>query len=144
MSGAVGTCYSVAWTPIIGAGNSSAWVGVYWQYPGNNWGGVQGRPINAGASKVTFAAMADLSDGGSALQVEFIAGGIKPTADAGLAYSDSFKATTTVTLTGAWATYSIPLTGDQYSDVIGAFAWSITTYSASPITFYLDDIQWEP
>jgi hypothetical protein len=143
VTGAVGVCYTVTWTPLITAGQSTAWVGVYWQYPANNWGAQEGRPIKSGASKVTFAAYG--AKGGE--QVEFLVGGINTTpgaADAGLDHADAFKATKLVTLTKGWATYEIPLTGDHYSQVIGGFAWSITAASATAITFYVDDIQWEP
>jgi hypothetical protein len=144
VSGAVGVCYSVTWAPVLGSGASSAWVGVYWQYPGNNWGALPGRPVQPGASKVTFAA-AGVAGGE---QVQFIVGGVNTTpgasSDAGLTHADSFKAAKTVTLTATWATYEIPITGDTYEDVIGGFAWSITTASSAPVGFYVDDIQWEP
>jgi hypothetical protein len=141
VSGAVGVCYSIQWTPVIATGQSTAWVGVYWQYPGNNWGTLPGRPVQAGATKVTFAAMG--AAGGE--QIEFLVGGINTTpssVDAGLTHADSFKMTKTITLTNAWATYEIPLTGAEYQDVIGGFAWSITAGSTAPIAFYVDDIQW--
>jgi hypothetical protein len=144
VSGAVGVCYSVTWAPVLGSGASSAWVGVYWQYPGNNWGALPGRPVQAGASKVSFAAAG--ASGGE--QVQFIVGGVNTTPgaspDAGLTHADSFKAARTVILTKAWTTYEIPITGDAYEDVIGGFAWSITTASSAPIGFYVDDMQWEP
>lgn len=143
VAGAVGACYSVQWTPVVSMGASSAWVGVYWQYPANNWGALPGRSIQSGATKVTFAAAG--AAGGE--EVEFLVGGMNTTpssADAGLSYSDSFKATTMVTLTKDWQTYEIPLTGDQYQSVLGGFAWTITTTSTAPTAFYVDDIQWEP
>jgi len=143
VSGAVGVCYSISWTPLLVSGTPSAWVGVYWQYPANNWGAMPGRSIGAGAGKVTFAAVGAAGGEG----VQFLVGGINTTpgaSDAGLSYSDSFKASKLVTLTNSWATYEIPLSGDDYMQVIGGFAWSITASSATPITFYVDDIQWEP
>jgi hypothetical protein len=143
VSGAVGVCYSVAWTPVISKGQSTAWVGVYWQYPANNWGVLPGRQVASGASKVTFAAYG--AKGGE--QVQFIVGGVNTTpgaSDAGLEHADSFKAGKLVTLTRGWQTFEIPLSGDHYTQVIGGFAWSITAGSAEPISFYVDDIQWEP
>jgi hypothetical protein len=143
VSGAVGVCYSVGWTPLLAAGAPSAWVGVYWQYPADNWGTQAGRAIGSGATRVTFAAVGAV--GGE--QVQFLVGGINTTpgaSDAGLSYADSFKASKLVTLTNSWATYEVPLTGDEYSQVIGGFAWSITASSATPIAFYVDDIQWAP
>jgi hypothetical protein len=141
VSGAVGVCYSVQWTPLIASGQSSAWVGVYWQYPGNNWGAQPGRAVQPGATKVTFAAAG--AAGGE--QIEFIVGGVNvgpATGDGGLPNADSFKASKLVTLTKGWSTYEIPLTGDEYQKVIGGFAWSITAASATPIAFYVDDVQW--
>jgi hypothetical protein len=142
VSGAVGVCYTVTWTPVFSPHETSAWVGVYWQYPANNWGAQDGRPVQSGASKVTFAAYG--AKGGE--QVQFIVGGVNApgTSDAGLAHADSFKAEKLVTLTHGWATYEVPLTSDKYTQVIGGFAWSITASSETPITFYVDDIQWEP
>jgi len=141
VSGAEGVCYSVSWTPLMSPGASTAWVGVYWQYPADNWGAQPGRPVVTGATKVTFAAVG--AAGGE--QIQFIVGGMNTTAsDAGLQYSDSFKATKLVTLTKSWETFEIPLAGDSYTDVIGGFAWSITAASTTPVTFYVDDIQWEP
>jgi hypothetical protein len=137
--GAVGSCYTLSWTPTLLSGQKSAWVGVYWQYPTNNWGAMTGRPIAPGATKITFTAAG--AAGGE--QVEFIAGGVNTVGDAGLPNSDSFTANTTATLTTSWASYEIPLTGDMYTDVIGGFAWSITTSSTTPITFYIDNIEWE-
>jgi hypothetical protein len=141
VSGAQGVCYGITWAPVMSARASTAWVGVYWQYPADNWGAEVGLPVVAGATKVSFAAVGAV--GGE--QVQFIVGGIDGKgSDAGLPYADTFKASKLVTLTNAWATYEIPLAGDAYTDVLGGFAWSITASSTSPITFYVDDIQWEP
>jgi hypothetical protein len=141
VSGAQGVCYSVSWSPAMSPGASTAWVGVYWQYPADNWGAEVGLPVVEGATKVTFAAVG--AAGGE--QVQFIVGGIDGKgSDAGLPYADTFKASKLITLTNTWATYEIPLAGDSYTDVLGGFAWSITASSTAPITFYVDDIQWEP
>jgi len=138
--GAVGACYSVAWTPTFGPQATSAWVGVYWQYPSNNWGALPGKPVSAGATKVSFAAMG--AKGGEV--IKFLAGGVNATGgNPSLTNADSFSATTSVTLTSSWATYEVPLSGDTYTSVIGAFAWTITTSATDPIAFYVDDIVWE-
>jgi hypothetical protein len=140
LPGALGTCYKVAWTPLRVGDAGSSWVGVYWQYPQDNWGAKAGRQVAPGATKVTFSAYSE-ADG---LQVEFIAGGVNVTGGMpNLTYADSFTAMTTVTLTTSWAQYEIPLSGDSYSSVIGGFAWSITTSSTAPVTFYIDNIEWE-
>ncbi|HEY2515180.1 MAG TPA: hypothetical protein VGI39_30145 [Polyangiaceae bacterium] len=138
--GAQGSCYSVNWTPAPISGQKTAWVGVYWQYPGNNWGGKPGKDIAAGATKVTFSAMGGA--GGEALQ--FLAGGVNVSGgNASLTYADTFTAKAQVTLTNAWADYEVDLTGDTYSQVIGAFAWTMTTGATDPVTFYIDNIQWQ-
>jgi hypothetical protein len=138
---AKGSCYSVAWTPTLLTGAKSAWVGVYWQYPANNWGAKEGKTINSGATKVSFSAMG--AAGGE--KITFLAGGVnvKGSTDPTLKYADSFSASTDVQLTTSWAHYEIALSGDNYTSVIGAFAWSMTTTSTSPVTFYVDDISWE-
>ncbi len=141
VSGAQGTCFTFAWKPVILPMQTSAWAGLYWQYPGGNWGMQAGLPIQPGATKVTFAAAG--VQGGE--QVQFIVGGINTTAsDAGLAHADTFKATKLVTLTKAWQKVEIPLNGAKYSDVLGGFAWAITAGGTGRLSFYLDDIQWQP
>jgi hypothetical protein len=141
VTGAQGTCFTFAWKPVILTGQTSAWAGLYWQYPGGNWGTSPGLPIKPGATRVTFAAAG--VQGGE--QVQFIVGGINTTAsDAGLAYADTFKATKLVTLTKAWQTFEIPLNGAKYTDVLGGFAWAITAGGTGRLSFYVDDIEWQP
>jgi hypothetical protein len=138
-AGAQGNCYTVSWAPTFLSGQKSAWVGVYWQYPSDNWGAKVGRPIAAGATKVTFVAAG--AAGGE--QVNFIVGGVNTSGDAGLPNSDSFMSNTEATLTTSWAPYEVSLVGDTYSSVIGGFAWSVTTTSTTPVAFYIDNIEWE-
>jgi hypothetical protein len=128
----------VQWTPVFLSGQSTAWVGVYWQYPANNWGAKVGKEIAAGATKVSFYAASDA--GGE--KVRFIVGGMNSAKDDTLPYSDPFTASATITLTTSWTKYEIPLT-ESYQDVIGGFAWSLTTSATAPVTFYLDDVRWE-
>ena len=74
-------------------------------------------------------------------KVTFLAGGI---INAGSMYTDSLKASTTATLTNAWAPYSIDLTGQTYSSVLGAFGWTmVATDAGASGTFFVDDIQWQ-
>jgi hypothetical protein len=139
-AGAKGACYSVSWTPTILAGAKSAWVGVYWQYPSNNWGAKPGKEIASGATKVTFYAAG--AKGGEA--VEFLVGGVNATGgNPSLTHADTFTANTQATLTTAWTKYEVPLNGAAYASVIGGFAWTITTSATDPVTFYVDDVQWE-
>jgi hypothetical protein len=140
LSGAKGACYTISWTPTFVGDAGSAWVGVYWQYPSNNWGAKTGRVVAPGATKVTFSAAG--AAGGEA--VEFIVGGVNnPAGAVVLPNADSFNVHTNATLTTSWATYEVSLADTSYSSVIGGFAWSITTSSTTPITFYIDDIEWE-
>jgi hypothetical protein len=138
-AGAKGACYKITWTPTRVADASTAWVGVYWQYPSNNWGAKAGKPVNAGATKVTFSA----AGAAGQEEVEFLVGGVNASGGPGLTYADTFTARTKATLTTSWARYEVSLSGDSYSSVIGGFAWTITTSTTTPVTFYVDDIKWE-
>jgi hypothetical protein len=132
---AAGNCHIVVYMPPATGG--MGWGGVYWQYPANNWGMKPGFPIPSGAKKVTFQAKG--AKGGEI--VTFLAGGI---IGAGMAHTDSLKAMATETLTSAWAPYSIDLSGQTYSEVLGAFGWTMkATDAGAGATFYVDDIQWQ-
>lgn len=132
---AAGSCHVVTYAPPASGG--MGWGGVYWQYPANNWGTKAGFAVPAGAKKVTFQAKG--AKGGE--KVTFLAGGI---VNAMSQYTDSIKATTTVTLTAAWATYSIDLSGQSYSSVLGGFGWTMTSMDAGASGgFFVDDIQWQ-
>jgi hypothetical protein len=140
VAGAVGSCYSFTWTPQRVGDAGSSWVGVYWQYPSNNWGAQPGLSIKPGATKVTFTAAAK-TDG---VVAKFISGGVNyPIPTAGIANADTYESDISPTLTTSWQPFEISLSGDSYTSVIGGFAWSITTSSTDPITFYVDNIQWE-
>src|SRR6185436_15676024 len=97
-----------------------------------NWGAEPGRNIAAGATKISFAAAAEVD--GTA--VTFKAGTDK----------DSFVLPEQTEVLGtAWKPLELSLAGQSYANggkgVIGAFAWVLkdTTKAA---TFYLDDIVW--
>jgi hypothetical protein len=134
--GARGDCYRFTYTP-----STQLWAGVYWQFPPNNWGSMEGKAIAPGASSVSFYAATD--SGGETLKVTI--GGIR---DVTLPYSDTLKAEGTFTLTTSMTRYTVDLGGD-YDKVIGGFSWT-TSYpegtdptSADPIVLYLDDVVWE-
>jgi len=134
-STASGSCHVVVYAPPASGG--MGWGGVYWQYPANNWGMKPGYAIPAGAKKVTFQAKG--AKGGE--KVTFLAGGI---IDAGKPYTDSVKATAMVVLTADWAPYTIDLSGQSYTQVLGGFGWTMAaTDAAASGTFYVDDIQWQ-
>src|SRR4029077_17102282 len=99
--GAVGDCYHVTYTPPSPTAN--AWAGIYWQYPGNNWGGYPGHTVRAGAKRVTVWAMGER--GGE--QLAFKGGGIA-IADNTKPYHDSFEVSgAPVTLTKQWSEYTL-------------------------------------
>ncbi|MGZ3426082.1 MAG: hypothetical protein ACXVCV_05495 [Polyangia bacterium] len=132
---AAGSCHAVTYAPPASGG--MGWGGVYWQYPANNWGTKAGFDLPPGAKKVTFQAKG--AKGGE--KVTFLAGGI---VGAGMPYTDSVKATTTVTLTTSWAPYSLDLSGQSYTQVLGGFGWTMTSMDAGASGgFFVDDIQWQ-
>ena len=137
---AAGDCYSVTWNPVLASGAPSAWVGVYWQYPANNWGAKAGKAIAAGATRVTFQAAG--AAGGESLR--FVVGGVNAKgSEPPLPNKDAFEAGLDVTLTTSWTRYEIPLTAATYDAVIGGFAWVAKATAASPVRFYVDDVRWE-
>lgn len=136
--GAEGKCYKFTWT--IG---DSRWAGVYWQHPTNNWGSEPGKAIDSAQyHQVTFSAASD-TDGQA---VEFIVGGIQ---DVTLPYADTFRASLDTVLTPDWQTFSIDLTGQTYTEVLGGFAWSASVpastdpTTAPPVVLYVDDVVWQ-
>jgi hypothetical protein len=140
--GAKGNCYKVTYKPQTPE-TGPAWSGVYWQYPDNNWGEKPGKRIAPGATKVAFYAAAETAGE----MVTFRVGGIQ---NVGAAHQDSLKVDLAQALTTTLTQYSIDLRGETYDEVLGPFAWVITTYdpsrwaaNAAPIVFYLDDIHWE-
>jgi hypothetical protein len=132
---ASGSCHAITYAPPASGG--MGWGGVYWQYPANNWGAKAGYAVPAGAKKVSFQAKGKV--GGE--KVTFLAGGIM---SAGMTYTDSVKSTVTVTLTSSWAPYTIDLSGQSYSQVLGGFGWTMTSMDAGASGgFFVDDIQWQ-
>jgi hypothetical protein len=113
------------------------WGGIYWQNLPDNWGDSQGSNFSTkGFSRVTFWARGET---GSEV-VEFKAGGIdRPEKH----YRDSFVATTgLVYLSKDWKQYSIDLSGQNLSSVIGGFCWvaSSSYNNSDQVAFYLEDI----
>lgn len=142
---AVGDCYMITYTPPNPTDNG--WAGVYWQFPGNNWGGYPGHTVLPGATQATAWAMG--ANGGE--QVSFKVGGIA-VADNTEEYHDSLtESAGPVTLTTQWQPYSVDFGGATYDEVIGGFAWIVNLPvpdggppSTQPIVFYLDNITWGP
>lgn len=113
---------------------AKGWASIYWQNIDSNCGDC---PCcdGKGFKKLTFWAKG--KKGGE--QVEFKSGGIDNPAKP---YKDSFE----VTMRGeplekSWKQYTIDLSGQNLSNVIGGFAW-VANRDSNPngLTFYLDDI----
>ena len=111
------------------------WAGVVWQSPANDWGKLPGGYNLTGAKKLTFWARGE--KGGEKVSFLFgILGAKEP-------YHDSDKGELKdVRLTTDWWQYSIDLHGMDLSCIKTGFGWTLGGQGA-PITFYLDDIQWE-
>jgi hypothetical protein len=135
--GAEGDCYRFTYTA-----ETQLWAGVYWQFPPNNWGNVEGKKIAPGATEVSFWAAGGA--GGEKLKVTI--GGVK---DVTLPFSDTLKAEGTFDLTTTMTRYTVSLGGQSYDRVIGGFSWVVNypmgtePATAPPMTIYLDGISWE-
>jgi hypothetical protein len=113
------------------------WVGVYWWAPGTDWGNKNGGFDISCATRLTFWARGE--KGGE--KAEFKVGGIKGT------YSDSLQPALSsgpITLTDKWVQYTIDLTGQDLSHIMGGFVW-VTNKPANPngAIIYVDDIKFE-
>ncbi|AKL97994.1 hypothetical protein [Endomicrobium proavitum] len=115
----------------------TAWAGVYWQEPANNWGD-KGYGFNlTGSERLSFWARGE--NGGEEI-TNFIIGGIqgKDSED-----SDS-RAIGPIELTKEWKQYTIHLTGADLNNVIGGFGFTITRDgNPNGAVFYLDNVVYE-
>lgn len=134
--GAQGDCYVFEYRP-----GPFVWAGVYWVYPANNWGSRPGRRVQ-GAKFRTVRLRAAVEPAGTT--VNFVVGGI---ADPLLPNRDRVSATASVKLTQAWTDVTLDVSGQDFTEVIGALAWSM----AFPLSLgengvarlYLDDLVWD-
>lgn len=112
---------------------TTAWGGVVWQSPANNWGAKPGGYNLAGAKTLSFWARG--GKGGEV--VTFVYGLVakKPNGDTSTGKLNS------VHLTKAWKKYTISLAGHNMSHIITGFAWTLGAQGKS-VTFYLDDIRY--
>jgi len=128
------TCVKIDYLP--GASQNSKWAGVFWQYPGSQWGKKKGGYDLTGAKKLRFWARGE--KGGEVIQ-EVKMGGI----------SGNFKDSDTagigpIVLTPEWKEYEIDLSGVDLSYISGGFCWSTNLdQNREGCTFYLDDIVYE-
>jgi hypothetical protein len=109
--------------------------GVAWQDPANDWGDVKGGHDLSGATKLTFWARGQT--GGEMISFKMgILGKDKKFPD-----SDHAELSDVV-LTPDWKQYSIDLADKDLSCIKTGFVWSLAS-AGRPVTFYLDDIQYE-
>jgi hypothetical protein len=128
------TCIRIVYRPNVSQG--ARWVGMYWQYPPNNWGEKKGGYNLTGAKKLTFWARGE--KGGERIE-EVKIGGITGT------YADSDTATAgPIILTTDWKQFEIDLEGRDLSYISGGFCWSTNLdVNLDGATFYLDDMRYE-
>jgi hypothetical protein len=137
-AGSRGDCYRFSYLP-----GALAWAGVYWVFPANNWGSRPGRSITGAAFKqVRFWVASELEG----LAANFIVGGI---ADPTLPNRDRVSAVTSESVSREWKQVRLDIAGQDFNQVIGAFAWSLA-YPATvdptgtqPVVLYLDDVVWD-
>ncbi len=114
---------------------TKGWGGVVWQSPAQDWGDRAGGFDLTGAKRLTFWARGETGD--EVIDFKF---GI-------LARDKRFFDTAQgslekVTLTKDWKQYEIPLGTQDLTRIKTGFVWNLAS-SGQPITFYLDDVQWE-
>jgi hypothetical protein len=151
---ALGNCHPVTYQPLPAGTGVLGWAGVLWQHPRNNWGTAAGYAIPSGATKVSFWARGQL--GGEI--VSFLVGlAVTPTA-AAPCFDHVSAALPNQVLTPTWTQYTIPLSGQSYAPgVIVPFGFVLaaagqpvhdagTGDAAAPpsVTFFVDDIEWQP
>lgn len=113
----------------------ASWGGIVWQNPANNWGDDEGGLDLRGAKQISFWARGDKGDE----MVEFKMGVIrqnKPFYDTGKGSLGKVK------LTSEWKQYIIPLDGQNLSQIVSGFVYSVKGRK-EPVIFYLDDIKYE-
>lgn len=111
------------------------WVGIAWQHPINDWGDQKGGYNLHGATKLTFWARG--KTGGE--RVNFGVGILKEDRDF---FDTAFAELENVKLSDKWKKYTIDLKGKDLSRIKTPFVWSLGS-PGFPVTFYLDDIQFE-
>ena len=107
-----------------------------WQYPAGDWGDKPGALDLTGAKRLSFWARG--GRGGEVVSFKF--GLLGPEK----AFSDSARGQTgEVKLSDRWTQYQIDLKGMDLSRIKTGFCWVLAA-PGQPVTFYLDDIRYEP
>lgn len=128
-------CYQVTYVPQALL-DGSTWAGAFWQAPMNNWGEVQGLPVQPGATRIVFSAWSEAET----LDVTFLAGGI---GNLGTAFADTFKLEQVFTLTSEPQEIVLDMSTSTYEYVIGGFGWVIAADNLDPRVFYVENARWE-
>lgn len=149
--GAEGTCYHFEYEPILPGSEirPRGFGGVVWQSLANNWGHIPGRRVEPGARRVTFYARADRE-----VVVEFHAATLRgtdplndgqPHPNQDPLDPEDANNRHAFTLTTEMTQYSFELPeGNDYTRVLGGFAWSMGAADARPsVALDIDDIRWE-
>jgi len=123
------TCFEMRYKAYEG------WVGVAWQHPANDWGKQPGGFDLTGANKLTFWARG--KEGGEV--IDFGVGILGKDAK----YYDTAKSELKgIELEQKWKQYSVDLKDKDLTRIKTPFVWTLGS-KGWPITFYLDDIQFE-
>ena len=114
--------------------SSSAWGGVLWQSPAEDWDGTKPGGANlTGATHLEFYVRG--SEGGEV--VNFVFGVL----DGNQPYRDTAKGELKdIKLTKEWTKMSFPLEGLDLRQIKTGFGWSLAGQE-KPVTFYLDEIR---
>jgi hypothetical protein len=124
------TCIRIDYTA------TAEWGGVVWQSPPNDWGDKPGGWNLTGAKRLTFWARGERGGEVVSFQLGLLGADKK--------FHDSASGSLpNVKLTNEWKQYEISLAGKDLSRIKTGFAWTVAGQSA-PVTFYLDDIRYEP
>jgi hypothetical protein len=127
-------CIMIRYYPVH---DTIGWVGIYWQYPDNNWVDMKGYNLSD-CNQLTFWARGE--EGGE--MCSFSMGGIN-----GKKYTDSVnpaKSTGIVKLNKDWEKFSINLENNDLNNIIGGFCCVfIKDQNPNGCTIYLDDIFYE-
>jgi hypothetical protein len=155
-----GDCYRFTYKPDLRPG-ADMWAGVYWVYPANNWGALQGRTVIPPFKRIRFKAAAeprgpDPSNPMTRVEprVSFIVGGIGTSASDPQPFRDeiSDRAVKNAYLTPQWQDLEIDLTGflpETPFHMISGFGWTtnyqpgVPTPESPPTVIYIDDIVWD-
>lgn len=128
------TCIKISYSAEGSQG--AGWAGIYWQFSAGNWGNRPGGYDLSGYRRLTFWARGAK---GNEVISEFKMGGISGE------NSDSASASTgSIVLSKEWQKYTLGLSSQNLSHVIGGFCWTASRQdNPNGATFYLDDIRYE-